>query len=160
MSDIHVGLEDFGILGRLTDVEQGQTMRSARAAIDEATAWGAQSLLIKGDITQDGKSDEWSAAPQIFKDLDPTLDIVATAGNHDVKKCRDLEPDVAIGSLTGSFDSVQVRSLPGAEILLVDTTVMERGHGKISAADFERIVELTRGTNLSLIHISEPTRPY
>lgn len=147
ISDIHVGLEEFGIMRRLADTEPGQTLRSARAAVSEATAWGARTLLIKGDITQDGQASEWSAAPQIFSKADPNLDIVATVGNHDVKKCREIEPRIAIEGLTGSFDAVQVRSLPGVEVLLVDTTITAAGHGRIQAADMELIIELARGTD-------------
>ena len=137
VSDIHIGLESFGILGRLKDVEKGQTLRSATAAIGEAHRWGAGLLAVKGDITQNGTADEWAKAPLLLNEASSDLDVIATAGNHDVKKTRDVEAGEGIATMAAPFESVQLRAIPGATVALVDTSINEAGHGQI----------------LSLIHI-------
>lgn len=131
ISDVHLGAQGFTRLRRQTD--DGSTpypMRCLRAAIDEAITWGAESLIIKGDLTDHGHLHEWEQAAEALSDLPiPTL---ITAGNHDVWNTREVEAPAAIRELGLSYEPVQHLDTAGARLVLADTSVPSRGSGKLS----------------------------
>ena len=84
ISDRPIGERAIGRLPRIRsshDDEQAQPLRCLRAAIAEAGAWGADRLVVKGDLT--GESSPGSAAPVLSTDV-PGVRLIladsATAG--------------------------------------------------------------------------------
>ncbi|HVX19058.1 MAG TPA: metallophosphoesterase [Acidimicrobiales bacterium] len=131
ISDIHTGEEGFGYFHGIKerdDVEPYPT-RSAAAAVDELTAWGAELLVVKGDITNKGVETEWAAVADVLGAA--ALPVTAVAGNHDVKHTSEL--DLA-GGLTGTgvttVEGTGIHDLPGARVVVVDSTMpdVHRGH--------------------------------
>ena len=94
ISDLHIGEKNFGVRGRIHDAEEAPPcsrdgdkttepypVRALRAAIDEATAWGAQRLVVKGDLSN------WTTPAEV-RDVGTILaaspiPVEAVLGNHD-----------------------------------------------------------------------------
>ena len=66
VSDVHLGSEGFGPLcqGDHGDDEVPYPVRCLRGALTEAIAWGAEAIIIKGDLTDHGYSHEWEEAAE------------------------------------------------------------------------------------------------
>lgn len=131
ISDIHLGLERFGVGRKLTD--DGATpyaFRCARAAIDEALAWGAELLIVKGDLTDTGRTSEWALAKRLFDGI--AVPILFTPGNHDVTRKQELTPKEGWASLGLSHAPVQIHHLPGVRIVVADTSRDHRGTGDLA----------------------------
>ncbi len=168
ISDVHLGLPDFGLLHRIVEpdnlFDKPPAYRCARAAIDEAIHWGADLLIVKGDLTNEGLADEWRAAKSLLEDL--PIPVVFAAGNHDVHSQREVElADIDLG------DAVEVAAptspihhrLGDTNVVVADTSIVERGHGTF-AGRLEGIVDRCdrdRPTFLGIHHnIQRTTVPW
>ncbi|CAN5826358.1 hypothetical protein BH24ACT3_BH24ACT3_00430 [soil metagenome] len=157
ISDLHLGSDRVGIppiaeSGALGDLPP---VRCARAAIAEGLAWGADLLVVKGDVTDHGTADEWALAADLLADL--PVPVVVVPGNHDVGDDRPLD--------TGSLAVVRgtaVRDLPGLRVVAVDTTVPGRHRGRIAPAH-DAVLDALAGAPggaLVLLHHQLQDRPY
>ena len=139
ISDIHLGLERFGVGRKLTDPSSTPfALRCARAAIAEATAWGAELLLIKGDLTDTGQEYEWELAEHLLSNV--TIPVMFTPGNHDVLGGREVEPAAGARLLGLDYSPVQVRDLDGIRTVLADTSRHGRGTGDLAQISGELLV--------------------
>ncbi|HET9443750.1 MAG TPA: metallophosphoesterase, partial [Acidimicrobiales bacterium] len=87
ISDMHIGERGFGIWPRVREpagvaAEDSFTVRSTRAAIAEAVAWGAELVVAKGDLTYSGRPAQWDLAAKVLTGA--PVPVHATLGNHDV----------------------------------------------------------------------------
>lgn len=139
ISDLHLGTEVFGHRGTITErprPEVPHPTRCAQAAIGEATAWGAQHLVVKGDITNYGKADEWRTYARLVADA--TVAVDGLVGNHDrarEARSRGAVPPEEAARLFGlslAFPLL-VRDLPGLRIVMADTTIPGRNLGHLAA---------------------------
>ncbi len=136
ISDIHLGLEQFGVGRKLTD--DGATpyaFRCAQAAIEEALAWGAELLIVKGDLTDTGGTAEWALAERLFRGID--VPILFTPGNHDVTRKQEVTPKEGSSSLGLVHAPVQIHDLSGVRIVVADTSRDRRGTGDIARVGAE-----------------------
>lgn len=131
VNDVHIGSSGFGSLPAARDPVDGSeppSVRCARAAVAEAAAWGAQMLVVKGDITEHGRPHEWATAAEALRG--GGMPVHAIPGNHDVQRgaCDGHAALAAAGIryVTGGVRSVDV---PGLRIVLVDVTVPPHHHG-------------------------------
>ncbi len=124
ISDVHLGGDDFGV--HRTMSEPGANHATTVAAIDELVAWGAQMLIVKGDLVNVPRPGTWHLAAQILADL--PLPVVIIPGNHDVsgdatvdsfRRARRLGLDMR--------DGTSVIDVPGLRMVLFDST----HHGRI-----------------------------
>ena len=103
----------------------------ARAAIAEAIDWGAELLVVKGDLCEESLDDPWDQAAQLLGDL--PIPLLILPGNHDTCKRRHFEPEDGAArrglSLTRGVEHLDV---PGLRIVLVDSTVTESGWGAVA----------------------------
>jgi len=87
INDLHLGEDAFGIRHTIEDVWplppgwKPYTWRCARAAIDEAIEWGAQTLVVKGDLTAGGTTVEFHEVGRLLSAV--TIPVIATFGNHE-----------------------------------------------------------------------------
>ena len=120
VSDVHIGLDEFGFLPKVKDpvrdAAEPPSERCLRAAVDEARAWGAQLLVVKGDLTEEGTIAEARRAQAIFG----SMRVEVLVGNHEVK---DTEED--IGEVFGDalVRDVRVHDIPGARLVIFDSTI-------------------------------------
>lgn len=132
ISDVHLGTYEFGGHRSINESETTDppfSLRCARAAIAEAIEWGAEALLIKGDLTDTGARSDWELAHRLLDDV--PIPIVATWGNHDVWKSREVEPTDIGPEFSFSSGHVTTTDLAGIRLIMADTSIADRGHGDL-----------------------------
>jgi predicted phosphodiesterase len=133
MSDLHRGSRVHGLLNTMVDRSGARApapVRCARGALAELQAWGADLLVLKGDLTQHGWREEWQvlgellspAAGRPYEPARPELAMIGVAGNHDCVNTRDVETSDGLLLAGLKADPVQVVDLPGVRLIVVDTT--------------------------------------
>lgn len=133
ISDVHLGAEDFGgerSIKEPEDTDPPYPLRTGAAAIAEAIEWGAEALLIKGDLTDTGAESDWEHAHRLLDDV--PIPVMATWGNHDVWGTREVDPQDVAGSFDLDGSPVVVADLPNVRMILADTSVPSRGWGNIN----------------------------
>lgn len=138
IGDLHLGADAFGHLGTIVEVpgrEVPHPHRCARAAIDAATGWGAERIVVKGDITNLGQREEWRTYAEL---ADASIPLDALPGNHDrahTSSRPGLLPEEAAAAFGFPLaDPVLTRDLPGLRLVLVDTTKAGRNRGAVGEA--------------------------
>lgn len=141
ISDLHLGRGDKQFAGPFADrgaaperprSEHGvdRQLRCAQAAIDDALAWGAQLLVVKGDICEETTEATWRQAAELLRDL--PVPVLALPGNHDTGSLRHFEPEVGAARhglrVTRGVEHLDV---DGARLILVDSTRAGNGWGAV-----------------------------
>ncbi|HMS87752.1 MAG TPA: metallophosphoesterase [Acidimicrobiales bacterium] len=133
IGDLHLGARSFG--HRHTIVERPapavpHPLRCTDAALAEATAWGAHTVVAKGDLTNNGQVDQWrSYADLVHRSAVPVFGL---PGNHDRAFRAGLSPeDAALAFGFAMASPVQVVDRPGHRLVLVDSTTGGHNHGRI-----------------------------
>lgn len=85
VNDVHIGEASFGVPFRYREPDDVEPYpaRCLRAALTEAKAWGAQRVLAKGDLTDNGAEEEFEWFAAIARESG--VEMNAILGNHD---CR------------------------------------------------------------------------
>lgn len=128
LSDMHLGLDHFGLFRKMRErepVEEIHTLRCTRAALDEGLAWGAQHLVLKGDLVDRGTPDEYDLLGKVLAEAG--LPVEAIPGNHEVKPYREVDhPEAFAGlGLTVAPERLHTIDLPGLRVALVDSTTFD-----------------------------------
>lgn len=133
ISDLHLGENGFGLVKEMResgDHPHGYPLRCARAAAQEATEWGADLLVIKGDITEKGQPEHWAQFDELLESI--TIPVVAIPGNHDTFQNPGSLDAVEELRTRGLFpDAIQSLDLPGVRVVTVDTTTPRHTWGRI-----------------------------
>ncbi len=158
VSDLHLGAGHWGFLRTMVDLSghpDPPPTRSARAAVDEATAWGAQLLVIKGDAAHHRRADHFAAVGDLV-DRHPTLPIRLLPGNHDVDHRANTELPQTVGRRAVAYErTICVDDLPGIRVIGVNTTLFEQGIGTLTTngpAAIEAAAAADTGVLLLLHH--------
>lgn len=135
VGDLHLGARAFG--HRHTIVEQPtpevpHPQRCTDAALTAAATWGAEVVVAKGDLTNNGQVEQWrSYADLVHRAPVPVLGL---PGNHDRAFRNGLSPEDAAEAFGFTMASpVQVVDRPGHRLVLVDSTTGGHHHGRIAA---------------------------
>lgn len=163
VSDLHLGAIRWGAMKTMVDRSDHplpHPYRCAIAAIEEAVAWGAQYLIIKGDAAQHETGRDFEALGRLV-DHFADLPMMLLPGNHDV----DGRPGT-IPLTVGARELPYVRraeavDLPGVRLLGADTTVPGRGHGTLLRCRrpvLELAAEADRPVFLAIHHQLQATR--
>ena len=136
VSDLHIGETQCGRyegvnLGPPLTVEPGEppypeTM--ARAAAAEIAAIDPDAVIAKGDLTGQGTEAELATFEEIFEGHP----LHWTYGNHDVSSRSELGPEPAMELVT----------VPGARVALIDTSVPAQAGGQVTADQLEWLDEV------------------
>lgn len=148
ISDLHLGEPAFGMLPRVREVPPpppagGYAVRCARAAIAELSAWGAEALVVKGDLTFSGRQHQWELVAEVLADA--PMPVYATLGNHDVgaKSC-DGRGILAERGITISEDPMAV-DLPGIRVVVGHSAVARLSSGRVESHQRETLARLSAG---------------
>jgi 3',5'-cyclic AMP phosphodiesterase CpdA len=106
-------------------------MRALRAALAEAKAWGAERLVVKGDITDASDPARLALALRTMGATELPLHLVP--GNHDHRSDRRDPADVIIGLGHAVAAPVGHTDLPGIRLILADSSVSSRAAGSVAA---------------------------
>jgi predicted phosphodiesterase len=136
LNDVHLGCSWFSAAGimreRVPPGAEVSANRCARSAVGAALQWGAERLVIKGDLVQRGTQEEWDAAEAIFGDLPVPLDVCL--GNHEVLSRPSVLPTPdGLARLGVELEApVRIRDLPGLRLVIADTAVHGRHDGSVA----------------------------
>jgi 3',5'-cyclic-AMP phosphodiesterase len=152
VSDIHVGLDHFGLSRRMREREPADPphpIRCGSAALAEAAAWGAEYLVVKGDLVDRSRPEEWNAADRLLAAT--TLPTAFVPGNHEVKRDRPMDaPSPLPESGVEIVEHVSHHDVPGIRIVLVNCTVDGRGHGAVAHL-IDDVCDAAAGTGLPVL---------
>lgn len=154
VSDLHIGEGwTFGVLPTAVDAggpDDPPAPRAVRAALRELSAWGAELLVVKGDLTHHARRDEFEEVAGIL--AEPGLPVVATRGNHDVRKgfTTDGAGPLRAAGVEWSPGGVLVRDLPGVRVIVPDCTLPERHPGSYRHVG-DAILEAAGSTSLPVV---------
>jgi hypothetical protein len=134
VSDLHIGERRFGLTGRIRDPAapgsvETYALRCARAAVAEAVAWGAKTLVAKGDLTWSGRTGQWTAAADLLGSAG--VPAHALLGNHDVgRRGIDGRRVLRAAGVDAPVEPTAV-DLPGLRVVLVDSTIPRHHQGRL-----------------------------
>lgn len=124
-------LDPHQVVTRVSDPEDDRAYRCARAAIDEAVAWGAELIVVKGDICEETFDETWDLAAALLRDV--PVPVMTVPGNHDTGTLRQFEPeDGAAARGLEVIRGVGHRDVPGLRIVAVDSTIPDSGWGDVA----------------------------
>jgi len=132
ISDLHLGADGFGLIRQLREPNgvEPYPLRCAKAAVREAQAWGAELLVIKGDITELGMPAEWDLFDELLDDVH--IPILAVPGNHDTFAKRGSLDATTELRRRGLFpEPVYATDIGGATIVMADSTVPGHSYGRL-----------------------------
>jgi hypothetical protein len=145
VSDMHFGEVSLGYFDRIREdvgVEEPYPLRCARAALAEATAWGAEHVIVKGDATHRGEPDQYETLGKVLAEVGLPAEVLP--GNHEKKPYRTVEYVDAVARLgLAPVDPFRTVDLPGLRVVLIDTAGSHH-HGSITHA-VDRIGGLVDG---------------
>lgn len=136
VNDVHFGEVECGVLDGWGDpilrAEPGDPPYPEvmnRAAVAEIAAAEPDVVLVKGDLTADGTEEQHRAFLDCYGPFGERL--VYVRGNHE------SHPRAPFGAVP-----FQVRSVPGATVALLDTSLPGKESGGLSADQLEQLDEL------------------
>ena len=164
VNDIHIGEGHFGAAGTISDVTplpadwDPYPQRCARAAIAEADEWGAQLLIVKGDLTKDSEPVEFHEVGRLLATA--PMPVLANLGNHDVRHgVAGIDLLASHGVVTCAEPTAH--DVPGVRVVLGHSPLPRHKHGLITPAQRIRLADLAGGApggTLVLLHHQLDTR--
>lgn len=144
VNDLHVGERRFGLLRRLRDDRwsglEPYPLRCARAALAEALAWGAETVVAKGDLTYSGRPQQWADVGRLLGGLG--VPVAAVLGNHDVgTRAVDGRAALAAHGITIPHEPFSV-DLPGLRVVLAHTAIPHKGYGGVAGPQRDQVADL------------------
>ena len=125
VSDVHIGSHSTGYFHTIVEIPEQEvphTERCLRSALDELTGWGAEHLIVKGDLVDLSTQANWDVAGDILDSTGLPVDVVP--GNHERSKVR-AEVDAAEALAAHGHTlvtGVRVVDRAGVRLLMADTT--------------------------------------
>ncbi|MGI9603618.1 MAG: metallophosphoesterase family protein, partial [Acidimicrobiales bacterium] len=114
----------------------------ARAAVAEATDWGADRLYLKGDLTHHSRPDDWDRVARFLDELELPHHLIL--GNHDVQYRKQIPPADAMARIGHQRQRLHIVDHPGLRVILVDFSKDTNTTG-IIGAEAEQVLEAARG---------------
>jgi 3',5'-cyclic-AMP phosphodiesterase len=159
LSDLHLGAtHHFGVRDD-PDAKVPFPMRCARAAVREARAWGAEAIFFKGDLTQHGRRDELEQLAEILEEIDVPVGLLL--GNHDHRASSEgADVRASLADLGRPFDDVASLEVPGATVVLVDTTVPGREGGRLRHTHEHAVACAAAASGPTLVMLHHHLQPW
>ncbi len=133
LNDMHIGARSFGPLRPMWhhDRSEDAPVLCLQAALDEAVAWGADALLVKGDMTQRGRVHEWERVGELLAATG--LPVVMIEGNHETKLGSvDGRTIMATFGIELAVGRALALDLPGVRLIGAPTARWHHGNGRVS----------------------------
>jgi predicted phosphodiesterase len=146
VNDIHIGERHFGGFGTIEDVRplpegwETYPLRCARSALDQAVAWGADTIVVKGDLTWRGTPVELREAGKLLSTL--PVPVEAVLGNHEYHSHHVEVRTILAESGIDIHDDPWVRDLPGVRLVFGHSPVPGHRFGAIDRVQGARLAEL------------------
>jgi predicted phosphodiesterase len=155
VSDIHIGIDYFDLFHRMRETlaegEDPHPIRCTRAAVRELSAWGAQRLVVKGDLTEESLAEEWAGAGAVMGTAAVPVDVLT--GNHDhLTDTGGVDPEVG-ARLAGAElrRRVEQLDLPGFRLVYVETPIDDHHSGRLPDDIVAATAEALRGAPAAVV---------
>ncbi len=124
VSDVHLGSHTTGYFHTIVEIPEPEVPHPQRcfaAAIAELGEWGAQHLVIKGDLVDRSEQANWDAAARVLDDLRIPIEVLP--GNHEHRVSPTVAPDLALRAMgLDLVDGVRAVDHDGVRIVMADVT--------------------------------------
>ncbi len=134
IGDLHLGETRFGFLPTLSsnpDPAVAHPVVCTAAAIDELLAWGAELLVVKGDLAHTNRASQYELAGELLGGL--PVPTIVLPGNHDGGNHRHHDATTTLAGYGLSLvEDVTVVDVAGLRIVAVDTRT-HRQAGTVAA---------------------------
>jgi Icc protein len=148
INDLHIGEPSFG--ARRTMIEAGPSddswepypLRCARAAIAEAVAWGADLLVVKGDLTSKAQENEFDDVGRLLDNCPIPVEVIY--GNHEYMSAFDGRPVLRRHNIN-IYEEPTARDLPGLRVVLGHSARAHHHNGHIGQDQTRALAELVEG---------------
>jgi Icc protein len=145
--------------GRVLSRIEPFPLRCARAAVREARAWGAEAIVFKGDLTQHGRADEFAQLAELLDTIDVPVGLLL--GNHDHRgAAHGLDARKSLADIGHPFDDVSCLDVPGATVILVDTTVPGRQAGRVHHSHEHAVTTARAATGPVVVMLHHHLQPW
>jgi predicted phosphodiesterase len=163
VSDLHLGAQRWGLSKMMADHSDHPDpfpLRSARSAIREAVAWGAELLVVKGDAAHHQDIDHFQAVGDLLDEF-PDLPVLLIPGNHDVdgRGWGDTPAKVGDRGVPYIRDATCV-DLPGLRVIVTDSTVPGSGSGSMERVRHDVIGLAAVAPGPYLVGLHHQLQPY
>lgn len=160
ITDLHLGTRRFGKAGTIVERPTPSVLhptRCARAAVDELEAWGARTVVAKGDLTDSSRPQHWAQFAELAAQVEATgADLLIAPGNHETHRKNTVEPvqEAARHGITIRREDVAVTDVPGLRIVTMDTTIEETDVGRVAhlADDVGQALREAEGPAMLVLH--------
>ena len=147
---MHIGETGFGAFREMhepDDVATPYAIRCLRAAVHEAVAWGAQRIIAKGDLTDEGAPEEFLTFADVV--AEGGVPVEAILGNHDVVGAAANGPAILRARGMPVATRTEALDVPGLRVILLPSAQPDRSHhrGWWLESDRERAIELVRAVD-------------
>ncbi len=163
VSDLHIGEHGFGHWPRLHHDgtgASGHPMLCATAALEEAVRWGAQRIVVKGDLSHHCRRREYDLLAPLLHAVPVPLTLIP--GNHDGGNHHidDAGACLAAHGLPLVTD-VEVLDLAALRLIAVNSVVPHHDHGQLLPRwpSIERALAEAAGACLLTAHHQLMTTP-
>ena len=160
VSDVHVGSIATGYLHTIAENPEPavpHTVRCLRAALDELTAWGAEQLVVKGDLVHRSMDDNWATAGRELARTHLPVELVP--GNHERSKQGEVDPGAAAAALGLDFvERVHHVDRNGVRLLMADTTQLGTDVGAVAPLAPDLVAAADTGGPVLLALHHQPMR--
>ncbi|MHB8662806.1 MAG: metallophosphoesterase family protein [Acidimicrobiales bacterium] len=164
INDMHLGARSFGTaLDRIWDDDPTDPapVRCMRAALAEAVAWGADAVVVKGDLTSHGRPHEWEGAGLLLHATG--LPIVMIEGNHETKLGSvDGRAAMSRHGIDLAVNRPTSLDLPGVRIVGVPTARWHFGSGliagRVASEAVSLVADASAGAVIALHHYPQRFR--
>lgn len=124
ISDLHIGRHHFGLTRSIRehDPDELHPSRCARSAIEDLARWGAQRLVVKGDIVDSRDPQAWIEAAEVLASCPVPTHLLC--GNHDRAASGHADPfHHATLNRLDLVEGIEHVDVPGARLILMDSAV-------------------------------------
>ncbi len=141
LNDLHIGREHRRSSAPSanpsgTGADEPTPREMAAAAFDDVLAWGAQQVIVKGDVCEESFEGNWDQAATVFGDAPVPVHLLP--GNHDTGTKRHVEPeDAARARGLALTRGVAHLDVPGLRVVLADSCRDGSGWGTLRARSTE-----------------------
>lgn len=156
VTDNHIGQTSFGYGGRLREgpeLPQPSASLCLAAALDEARAWGAELVTLRGDLSHKSRREQFETAARIV--ADGGMPAVGVLGNHDVRRGAQGRAIFASHGIE-LVDDVASRDVPGLRLVFSHSPIPGDHRGDLPEDRIARIAEHCAGPLPAALVIHHP----
>jgi 3',5'-cyclic AMP phosphodiesterase CpdA len=137
ISDLHFGERRFGRWPRIKpgvewrDAAEPYPVACTRAALREAVAWGAQLIVVKGDLTDEDLDEDYEALGEVLATV--PVPVMVIPGNHDGgDRSRGDGASVLARHGIDLITDVRVEDVPGLRVVVASSREVGKHRGNLT----------------------------